>query len=310
MATIRQIQYFSEVAEEGSLRKAAERMGVSQPTLSVQITALEKDLGLTLFERSRTSTRLTPSGRELLPVARDLLRQHHDFEELAHSLSNDASTTHRVGVPPTLGPYLLPAIVPTLHERYSRLKLYVREDTPQELETGLLQNRYDFLLTPLPLRSPYLVQEVLFREPLWLVAPREMRLVEGKELSEKDLAGRKILALDGRHLLHRQVEDICEKTGAELNRNYEGTSLDNLRQMVVMGMGLAFLPALYVRSEIHRPEELQIFKIQSAKLFREHALVYRPNSPSRHLYRSVADLIRELAGKNLTDAVIPIYDRS
>ena len=78
MATIRQIQYFSEVAEEGSLRKAAERMGVSQPTLSVQITALEKDLGLTLFERSRTSTRLTPSGRELLPVARDLLRQHHD----------------------------------------------------------------------------------------------------------------------------------------------------------------------------------------------------------------------------------------
>jgi LysR family hydrogen peroxide-inducible transcriptional activator len=112
--------------------------------------------------------------------------------------------------------------------------------------------------------------------------------------------------VDERHTLRREVERICEQTGAKLNRDYEGTSLDTLRQMVVMGMGLAFLPALYVRSEIHRPEELRIQELKGRALFREHALLYRRQAPSRRFYRQLIDRIRDVIELELSDTVTPL----
>jgi LysR family hydrogen peroxide-inducible transcriptional activator len=132
---------------------------------------------------------------------------------------------------------------------------------------------------PLPLRSDPAAADVLFREPLLLVASREAGLGGGGVLMRRELAGMSILGLDERHQLHQEVQRICERTGATLNRDYEGTSLDTLRQMVVMGMGVAFLPALYIRSEIHRPEELDIIRIEGARLYREHALSTARDQP-------------------------------
>ena len=309
MSTIKQLQYFQAVAEAQSIRRAAEKMDVAQPTLSTQLASLERSLGVTLFERTRRVTQLTPAGRELLPVAHQLISQWNDFHELAHTLSDTAATTHRLGVPPTLGPYLLPNIVPSIHAKFYRLKLYVREEPPTALENGVIEGRHDLALLPLPLRGQQLVIEVLFREPLLLVAPKEVGLAEGGVLNEQELAGMSILGLDERHQLHQEVQRICERTGARLNRDYEGTSLDTLRQMVVMGMGVAFLPALYIRSEIHRPEELDIIRIEGASLYREHALVYRAGSPVRRLYQSLANLIRERMADAFSDVVTPIFDR-
>jgi LysR family hydrogen peroxide-inducible transcriptional activator len=310
VATIRQVQYFLAVAETQSIRRAAERLDVAQPTLSTQLATLEKSLGVTLFERNRRVTQLTPAGRELLPPAKRLVSQWHELQELAHTLSDTAATTHRLGVPPTLGPYLLPNIVPDIHAKFDRLKLYVREEPPSQLEIGVSEGRYDLALLPLPLRSDQLAAEVLFREPLLLVASRDAGLAEGGVLDEKELAGMSILGLDERHQLHQEVQRICERTGARLNRDYEGTSLDTLRQMVVMGMGVAFLPALYIRSEIHRPEELEIIRVEGARLYREHALIYRNTSPVRHLYQALAQLIRMRMADAFSDIVTPIFDRS
>jgi LysR family hydrogen peroxide-inducible transcriptional activator len=150
---------------------------------------------------------------------------------------------------------------------------------------------------------------VLFREPLLLVAQHEAHLSENGRLMESQLAGMSILGLDERHQLHREVQRICERTGARLNRDYEGTSLDTLRQMVVMGMGVAFLPALYIRSEIHRPEELDVIQVEGTHLYREHALVYRRASPVRQLYQALAQLIRERMAQAFSDVVTPIFDR-
>ena len=297
------------MAETQSIRAAADRLDIAQPTLSTQISALEKSLGVTLFERTRRMTQLTPAGRQLLPAAKQVIAQWHEMRELAHTLSDTAASTHRLGVPPTLGPYLLPNIVPAIHDRFDRLKLYVREEPPSQLEAGVIEGRHDIALMPLPLRNDSLTVDVLFREPLLLVASREAGLAEGGVLQESDLAGMSILSLDERHLLHREVQRICERTGAVLNRDYEGTSLDTLRQMVVMGMGVAFLPALYIRSEIHRPEELDVIRVEGARLYREHALVYRGGSPVRHLYQQLAHLIRERMAEAFSDVVTPIYDR-
>ena len=309
MATLKQIQYFQTVAETQSIRRAADRLAIAQPTLSTQLAALEKSLGITLFERPRRLTQLTPAGRQLLPAVKQVIAQWHEMRELAHTLSDTAASTHRLGVPPTLGPYLLPNIVPSIHQQFDRLKLYVREEPPSQLETGVVEGRYDLALVPLPLRSDNLTVDVLFREPLMLVAAREAGLAQNGALREQELAGMSILGLDERHQLHREVQQICERTGAVLNRDYEGTSLDTLRQMVVMGMGVAFLPALYIRSEIHRPEELDVIRIEGARLYREHALVYRPGSPVRRLYQDLANLVRERMANAFADVVTPIFDR-
>jgi LysR family hydrogen peroxide-inducible transcriptional activator len=173
MATFKQVLYFQTVAEAGSIRRAADRLDIAQPTLSTQLAALEKSLGVTLFERTRRVTQLTPAGRQLLPVAKQLIAQWHEMQELAHTLSDTAASTHRLGVPPTLGPYLLPNIVPAIHSQFDRLKLYVREEPPSQLESGVVEGRHDLALVPLPLRSKSLAIDVLFREPLMLVAPRK-----------------------------------------------------------------------------------------------------------------------------------------
>ncbi|EED34216.1 transcriptional regulator, LysR family [Luminiphilus syltensis NOR5-1B] len=310
MATVKQIQYFLAVAEAQSIRRAADRLDVAQPTLSTQLSALEKSLGVTLFERSRRVTQLTPAGRELLSTAKQLIAKWHELQELAHTLSDTAATTHRLGVPPTLGPYLLPNIVPAIHQKFERLKLYVREEQPSQLEGGVLDGRYDLALVPLPLSNDQLAIEVLFREPLLVIAAKEAGLAVNGKLREEQLAGMSILGLDERHRLHQEVQRICDRTGARINRDYEGTSLDTLRQMVVMGMGIALLPALYIRSEIHRPEELDVIKVEGAQLFREHALIFRAGSPVRHLYQELAQLIRERMGEAFSDVVTPIYNRS
>ncbi|MFK8043795.1 LysR family transcriptional regulator, partial [Congregibacter sp.] len=189
MATIKQIQYFQAVAETQSIRRAADRLDIAQPTLSTQLGSLEKSLGVTLFERSRRVTQLTPAGRQLLPVTKQLIGQWHEMQELAHTLSDTAASTHRMGVPPTLGPYLLPNIVPAIHKQFDRLKLYVREEPPSQLEAGVKEGRHDLALVPLPLRSTSLAVDVLFREPLLLVASKEAGLAVDGVLQEQELAG-------------------------------------------------------------------------------------------------------------------------
>jgi len=306
MPSLRQLEYFLEVADAGSLRQAAIRLGVAQPTLTVQLRHLEEALSVTLLERSRSATHLTPAGRELLPNARQLLNQWRNLIESAHLLGDATHSTYRLGVPPTLGPYLLPTLLPFIHKQFTRLRLHVREEVPDNLLKGLEEGTYDLILGPIPESGASFEREPLFREPLLLASPAEMQLNTGSDLRESDLSGLEVLALDERHVLRREVERICEQTGARLNRDFEGTSLDTLRQMVVMGMGLAFLPSLYVRSEIHRPEELRVQPLSGGRLFREHALMYRRNAPSRHFYRKLTEVIRGVIATELKGSVTPV----
>ena len=306
MASLRQLEYFAEVADAGSLRQAAQRLGVTQPTLTVQLRALEEILGVVLFERTRNATLLTPVGRDILPEALSLLSQWRNMVESAHLIGNHSHSTYRLGVPQTLGPYLLPSLLPTLHQRFQRLRLHVREEVPDMLLKGLEEGRFDIVIGPISTVPDTIVREPMFREPLYLASPVDMDVAPHSNVAESDLSGLEILAVEKGHTLRREVERICERTGARLNTDYEGTSLDTLRQMVVMGMGLAFLPALYVRSEIHRPEELRVQPLQGGRLFREHAFLYRRNAPTRHFYQELQAQIREVITRDLSDTVIPL----
>ena len=141
--SLRQLQYFIALAEAASFRRAAARLRISQPTLTSQIAALEERLAVQLFERSRTGSRLTPAGRVLLPDARRVVEEFRGFVDHAESMSRGPAGTYRLGVTPTLGPYLLPYVLPRIHSMYAALKFYVREGAPRRLEDDLLAGEHE-----------------------------------------------------------------------------------------------------------------------------------------------------------------------
>jgi LysR family hydrogen peroxide-inducible transcriptional activator len=303
--SLKQIQYFAAVAEYGSFRQAAFRLNITQPTLSNQVAAMEKALGIQLFERSRKGVNSTPQGRELLVSARRVIEEAQGLATQAALLSGGGLGTYRLGVTPTLGPYLLPHILGPIHTRYTDLKLYVREDAPSDLETGLINGQHDLILSTLPIMSKELVVAPLFREPLKLAMARDHKMAKKARINRMDLLGEPVLTVSEHHLFHRQIAELCERVGAVLRRDYEGTSLDTLRQMVVMGMGVAFLPALYVKSEIRGGEELRTTDVEGINVVRKHALVWRNTSPARNFYRELADMIKSIVEATLGDVILP-----
>lgn len=301
--SINQIRYFVAVAKYLSFRQAAGILGISQPTLTSQISALENLLGLTLFERSRTGTLLSPQGKALLDAAEEVLQASSRFGEIARDLSEGERVTFRLGIPPTLGPYLLPFVLPDLHKRKPGLRFYVREGAPNALQHGLLRGEYDLILSPLSGENSQLITQPLFKEPLKFVTPSDHKLAGKAYVKPHEISGEKVLTLEDRHHFHHQVQRICDEIGADLQRDYEGTSLDTLRQMVVMGMGVAFLPGLYIHSELHKPEALHVCEIADMPIERQHSLAWRNTAPGRKTFREISIIIKEIIETRLSDAV-------
>lgn len=295
--TLRQLEYFIAVSEEQHYRRAAERMRVRQPSITNQIASLEECLGCRLLERSRAGVNLTPVGRELLPRARAVLEAVDDLQQAARPSSAGPSGTYRLGIAPTLGPYFLPEVVPTVHRQYPELKLYFRERVPTQLENDLIEGLHDLIISPQPVTHTALNSLPLFTEPLFLAVPLEHPLARRKKVSINALRGEKMLILEDHHQLHRQVHDLAESAGADIQNNYEGTSLDTLRQMVAMDMGVAMLPGLYVRTEITQREdpEVRVLPVYDADIHRVISMSWRNVSPNRAFYRELAELMRTLA---------------
>ncbi|WP_020590585.1 hydrogen peroxide-inducible genes activator [Kiloniella laminariae] len=287
--TIRQLEYFLALAEDLHFRKAAERLHVSQPTLSDQIRELEYRLGVVLLERSRQSVALTPVGQDLVERARYLLRDLDDFCDAAKSASGMLGGKIRLGIAPTIGPYLMPKVIPQLHKRYPDLKLYIREDRSRVLEQALRDGVHDLVMTALPVQDDNLENFLLFKEPLLLGLPRDHPLTSRTEIEPQDLAGESVLSLGAGHRLFEQVQRLCEELGAVVQSDYEGTSLDALRQMVGMGMGVSFFPGLYVRSEITNDDQVVVRPLQSSAAQRQIGLLWRCKSPRSKDCRTFAE---------------------
>ncbi|MEM8689775.1 MAG: LysR substrate-binding domain-containing protein [Pseudomonadota bacterium] len=301
MATLRQFKYLVALSEELHFRRAAERVHVTQPTLSAQIQELERQLKAPLVERGAAQVMLTPLGREIAERARRVLADVQDIEDLAASSQHGFQGTIRLGVPPTLGPYLLPHIIPDLHTDYPELKLYVQEGKPADLQLELQAGRLDLVVSPLPINHTDLEVESIFRETLLVAVAPDHPLAGKARVEKSDLDGQNVLAIERGHHLHDQVHQLCEDFNAILLRDYEGTSLDTLRLMVGMGVGLAFLPALYVRSEIGSRGELAVMELAAANLYRQIGLTWRKRSVHAPLFKTIADLIRSTALKKLPE---------
>lgn len=291
MPSLQQLRYLVALADTLHFRRAAESCHVAQPTLSAQLRAMEQRLGAELVERSRRRVILTPTGQEVARRARSVLREVEEIRAVAGAARRPFHGTLRVGAGRTLGPYLLPILIPELLALHDELRFAVREAVPARLLEMLEQGLLDLAVLPLPVRRAELACRPLFDEPLLAVLPRKHPLSVRPVLEAGDLAGSTVLTLDAGHLLHDQVDAICRAAGAEISAEYAGTSLDALRQMVAMDMGLSILPALYVRSEVERETSLVARAFAGPAPVRSMGLVWRAASARGGEFESLGEEI-------------------
>jgi LysR family hydrogen peroxide-inducible transcriptional activator len=293
--TLTELRYAVAVADHRHFGRAAEACFVTQPTLSAQVAKLERTLGVKLFERSSKSVAATPEGEEIVREARAVLAAAERIVEVARSKSEPMTGTWRLGVIPTLAPYLLPWLVPSLREAFPKLALVFREMKTSDVLSEIAQRRIDCGLLALPIATEGLAIEPLFDEPFLLIAPRGHALASKKTVSESDLAGERVLLLDEGHCLREQALSVCARAGARDatgEGDFRATSIETLRHMVAGGMGLTLLPALALRDGRARGD-VAVVPFAEPAPERSMALVFRTSHPRARDYGRIAAFVRE-----------------
>lgn len=308
MPTLRQFRYLVAVADQLNFRRAAEICHVSQPTLSEQIRELEQRLKVQLIERGRQRVVFTPIGREIVDKARGVLRDVQDIVDLAEGGRRILEGTLRLGILPSLGPYLLPEVLPYLHQRYPNLRLYLREGTTDDILRRLEEGDLDLLIFPIPVKRAGFSAAPLFREPLWLALPCTHPLAEKTHLEPADLENLTVLALEPGHSLHKKVLALCRDYGATPLLDFATTSLDTLRQMAAMEMGATFLPALYVRAEAQHDDQLSVRPFRQPGPSRDIGMVWREQSARRAEFLTFAAHVRDVLADRVPE-VVPLSQR-
>jgi len=291
--TLQELRYIVALADKGHFVRAAEACNVGQPTLSTQLKKLEDYLGVTLFERNKHQLIPTPIGEEILERARVALAAVEQIRDLARRGIDPMNGPLRLGVFPTLGPYLIPHLLPVIRQTYPQLHLFLREDLTSNLLDRLRHGRLDVLLLALPVRGDDVVVAPLFREAFAVALPTDHPLAAKQEIEEKDLAGANVLLLEEGHCMRDQALEICGTTPSDEREELKATSLETLRQMVAAGVGCTLLPALAAApgaGSIARGM-VQIRPFARPVPTRTIGLVWRRNYPREATVRGLADLI-------------------
>jgi LysR family hydrogen peroxide-inducible transcriptional activator len=242
--TLQDLRYVVALAEHGHFVRAATACNVSQSTLSTQIKNLERDLGVKLFERTTKSVSVTGIGREIVGRARQVMEEVDAITSVGQQISGPLSGEFSLGVIPTLGPYVLPWLVPALKQDYPELRLALREDLTAPLLERLSSHRLDAALVALPVPDARLETLPLFDEPFWFAEPKGRKPAAARIMREDELRGQRLLLLTEGHCLRDQALAICGTDNREDEGDFRATSLETILQMVATGLGSTLLPAM------------------------------------------------------------------
>jgi LysR family hydrogen peroxide-inducible transcriptional activator len=290
--TLQELKYLVALADHGHFGRAAEACFITQSTLSTQIKKLEDFLGVTLFDRSLKRVTPTPIGREILAAARSIVEESERIRELAKHAQDPMARTLHLGVIPTLGPYYLPHALTLVHKKYPDLRLLLREEmTPQILE-HLVDGKLDAGLLAMPVNDDSLRVEPLFYEPFYAALPAGHALAKRDVLKVSDIMAEKLLLLDEGHCLRDQALDVCG-TGSRGREEVRATSLETLRQMVGMGLGLTLLPALAVDAGPRTSRKsVEVRPFKSPPPGRTIALAWRKRAPFPETFERLAQALK------------------
>ena len=275
--TLRQLEYIVAVAETGQVGLAAAQLNVSQPSLSAQLAEVEADLGVTLFQRGRAGAKITPVGEEIVRRARQILHELQDLRIAAQG-GGIFQGRLRLGVLPSIGPYLLPGVVKRLHKEHPSFRLIVREENTRDLDEGLRSGRLDMIIST-PEDHPGADIIPLFTETLWAATALDHPILRDRsEISLRELKGQTLLTLGSKHRLSHIVAGLAARAGGRVSDEYEGTSLDAIRLMAATGAGIAILPSIYAATEARRGIDVSLYALHDPEARRDIALI-RPNLP-------------------------------
>ena len=280
--TLAELRYLVAVADLRHFGRAAERCNVTQPTLSSQLRKLEDMLGVPLVERTTRSVTLTPVGERIVTHARRILEEADSIAEIARHRHGTLTSILRLGIIPTLSPYILPLLLKKLHGSFPDLKLVLREDLTDNLLTALDAHALDVVLIALPDEVESYPFMPLFQEPFWLVCPTEHRLSNSASVTEQELHGERMLLLDEGHCLRDQALAVCgnqSHSQETLNNDFRATSLETICEMVAAGFGCTLLPAMAVPSLTSRDDRLEVRPLRAGKAHRRIGLLWRGSFP-------------------------------
>ncbi len=294
--TLQELRYAVALADMGHFGQAAEACFVSQSTLSTGLKKLEEFLGITLFDRSLKRVTPTPIGREIIESARLILQEAERIRELARLSQDPMDRTLQLGVIPTLGPYYLPHALTIVHRLHPKLRLLLREVLTPNLLEDLAEGRLDAGLLAVPVEDPGLEVVPLFVEPFLAAVPAEHPLARKKAIEVEALAAAGLLLLEEGHCLRDQALEACHLEGPR-NEEIRATSLETLRQMVGMGLGVTLIPALAGESPKPTRRQVVLRPLAGAGAARTIGLVWRRRSPAaqtlRQLARTLTDYLPE-----------------
>lgn len=292
---LRDLHYLVALAEHRHFGRAAEASFVSQPTLSTQIKKLEDELGVALVERTPRKVLLTETGREIARRARGVLSEIDEIKAIAQRTRDPESGSLRLGVFPTLGPYLLPHLVPLVRNRFPRLELLLVEEKTEQVIRMLREGSLDAGVLALPLHEDSLHSEFLFEEPFVLAVPDEHPLAQKKHrLKLADLEDESLLLLEDGHCMRDQALEVCHLAGAGEKSGFRATSLETLRQMVAANVGITLLPTLAIKPPVARTDNVHLLEFSGHAPSRRLALVWRKSSSMTTFLKRFADVIRSL----------------
>ena len=287
--TLKQLRYFDALARHGHFGQAAAASAISQPALSVQIREMEATLGTTLFERGARQVRLTEPGQALLARVRDILGAADDLHDLARAASGQGLGRLRLGVIPTIAPYLLPTLLPLIAREAPGLDLQLRETLTPRLLAELADGRIDAAIVALPVSEPAFTEVPLFEEEFVLVRPAADA---GQPVPDGDgLARMRLLLLEEGHCFRDQALSFCNRPVPVPQGGLEGSSLTTLVQMVAAGLGVTLIPDMAVAVE-GRAAQVDIARFPAPRPTRTIGMIWRKTTPQVDALSAIADLVR------------------
>jgi LysR family hydrogen peroxide-inducible transcriptional activator len=293
LPTIKQLQYLVALRRYGHFGKAAEASFVTQSTLSAGLRELEALLGITLVERTRRLVRFTALGEKIADKAILVLREAEALAELARAEGKPLHGDLRMGVIPTIAPFLLPAMLPRLRSQWPALKLFLREETSQAACEALHRGQLDCVLLALPFGCGEVDHAALFEDRLFVAYPHgEAPIGEAVEVDSID--ENRLLLLEDGHCLKDHALSACNRPELRANAAMMGTSLHTLVQMVDNGLGLTFIPAMAIEAGILEGTGVDAKPLKSDHGFRRIALIWRRSSPRENEFQLLADSLREI----------------
>ncbi|MCR8546710.1 LysR substrate-binding domain-containing protein [Salipiger sp. P9] len=300
--TLKQLRYFDALALHKHFGRAASACSITQPALSLQIKELEAELGVALFERGPRQVRLTHVGEEFAPRAREILRALDELGDLARASKERFVGRLRIGVIPTIAPYLLPSLIRRLNQSYPGLDLQMRETVTSRLISELSEGRLDAAIVALPVSEPSLTEVALFSENFVLIRPGED---EGTPVpSRETLREMRLLLLEEGHCFRDQALSFCKVQSALPREMLDGSSLSTLVQMVAAGIGVTLIPEMAVPVET-RATPVAVSHFVGAQPARTVGMIWRNGSPLADRLHEISEAVRD-CGLDLVAGAVPL----